>query len=233
MASTNQSALITDVVDVTPAWLTQTLRRTGTLDQGYVTAMAFDEQRTTSFSTVVRLHITYSHETQAPPHLFLKFSRPTRSVSVPEHGWEVKFYTDLAPAMLHGPVVRCYDAMFSPELGRLHLLLEDLSETHYPEPPSHLPPTFPQCQQIVDALAHLHSYWWERPPFALSGQQVPDEAEIYARVQENAQRATAFQAMLGDRLSNARPCNLPRCACGPTQTVPTPHIYPRDECRAR
>jgi thiamine kinase-like enzyme len=47
-------------------------------------------------------------------------------------------------------------------------------------------------------------HWWERPPFEIVGKRVPDGADIQERVRENTERSTAFQAMLGDRLSDER-----------------------------
>ncbi len=195
---------ITDLSQVTPAWLTATLQRAGYLADSQVSAIAFGEQRQTSFHTVVQMQVTYSHATAAPPHLFLKFSLPERQVQVAENGWEVKFYRDIASQMKGGPLIRCYDAVFSPPQKKLHLVLEDLTATHYAQEPSHLPPLLPDCERIVDALAEFHAAWWERPPFAVVGWQLPDETELAARIEGIHRRIHAFQAMLGDRLSGQR-----------------------------
>lgn len=195
---------ITTLSQITPAWLTATLQQAGCLADGQVRTIEFSEQRQTGFHTVVRLYVTYSQAATAPPHLFLKFSLPERQVRVAENGWEVKFYRDIASQMKGGPLIRCYDAVFSAQHKKLHLLLEDLTATHDAQEPSHLPPLLPDCERIVDALAQFHAAWWERPPFAVAGWQLPDDTELAARIDGLSRRFHAFQAMLGDRLSTER-----------------------------
>jgi thiamine kinase-like enzyme len=203
MDAVPQTDVITSIEEITPNWLTAVLQRHNP-HYPSVASVAIDAPRTTNFSIVVRLHLTYQHPTTAPRSLFLKFSQPTRSVGVPETGHEVTFYTHVAPALPNAPLVRCYDASFAPRLGKLHVLLEDLTETHVPEVPSHVPPSLPRCEQIVDALAHIHSLSWEKPPFALIGAQLLDAAAIAQRVETLTQRTHAFQTFLGDALSDER-----------------------------
>lgn len=200
----SDAMLITDLSQVTPPWLTATLRRAGALGDGEVVAVTAGSPRTTSFSTIVHLHLRYDGPTAGPAGLVLKYSLPTRPVQVAEQGWEVRFYTRLAPALAGGPLLRCYDAVFAPEQGRIHLLLEDLSATHEAGEASHLPPTEPRCRQIVDALAQVHARWWGRPPLEIAGQALLSDATIAERTAALAARAAAFQEMLGDRLSPER-----------------------------
>jgi hypothetical protein len=197
-------APITDIRQVTPAWLTGALRAAQVLDDAVVTAVRFEEPWRTSFSVVTRVHAAYSRAVTAPASFFLKFSQAVRPVSVPERGWEVLFYRSVAPLVAGNALVRCYDAVFSPQEQRLHLLLEDLTETHFPEMPSHLPPTYATCERIVAALAQIHASFWSRPPFHLSGQGVLTESDLQQRVQMLSERTNAFMAMLGDRLGDER-----------------------------
>jgi hypothetical protein len=115
----------------------------------------------------------------------------------------VLFYKFVAPGT-SAHLLHCYDAAFSPELCRLHLLLEDVSDTHYSEPPSQLPPTQENCELIVRALADIHASWWEKPPWHVIGSSFPDRAEVDRRIQEVSARIALFTNFLGDRLSAKR-----------------------------
>ena len=196
------SHLITNLRDVNPQWLTDVLRRAGVLRGGSVTDIA-TEVGSTSFCTTARLRVTYSPHAAGPARLFLKFSLPAHPVSTPESGAEVLFYREVAPRMA-GPLARCFDAEFSVEHHRLHVLLEDLSDTHFSEPPSQLPPARDQCFGIVDAVAVLHAAWWERPPWEVLGSGPPDQAVIDARIADVRTRTERFVDYLADRLSPER-----------------------------
>jgi hypothetical protein len=196
------SPLITSLSEITPLWLTGVLRRAGALRRGSVVGIA-TEVGSTSFCTTTRLRVTYAPDAAGPERLFLKFSLPEHPVSTPEGGAEVLFYHHVAPRT-PGPLARCFDAVFSAERGRLHVLLEDLSDTHFVEPPSQLPPTGDRCFGIVDAVAWLHAAWWERPPWAVLRLRPPDRPAIDARIADVRGRIERFMDFLGDRLSPER-----------------------------
>jgi thiamine kinase-like enzyme len=193
--------LITSLEQITPAWLTRVLRRSRLINTASVAEVSFDSD-VTSFSVVAHLRISYTRKSEAPDRLFLKFSKPVHPVSTPEGGWEVAFYKAVAP---HTPnVLRCYDAVFSAEQRKLHLLLEDVSVTHYSEPPSQLPPTRRNCELIVQALADVHAAWWERPPWDAIGLSLPDQVEVDRRINDVSDRIARFTNFLGDRLTEKR-----------------------------
>ena len=202
MERTPRSPLITSLTEVTPQWLTGVLRRSGALRDGSVVGIEADVG-STSFCTTARLRVTYAPEAAGPERLFLKFSLPEHPVSTAESGAEVLFYHHVAPRA-PGPLVRCFDTVFAAERGRLHVLLEDLSDTHFVEPASQLPPTSDHCFGIVDAVARVHAAWWERPPWAVLGLPPPDRPAIEARIADVRGRVERFEAFLGDRLSPER-----------------------------
>ena len=202
MERTPESPLVTQLGDVTPQWLTDALRRSGVLRHGSVIGIT-SEAGSTSFCTTARLRVTYSSEGAGPGRLFLKFSLPEHPVSTPESGAEVLFYRHVAPRTA-GPLVRCFDAVFSAERGRLHVLLEDPSDTHFSEPPSQLPPRRDHCFGMVDAIAAVHAAWWERPPWEVLGLRQPDQPVIDARIADVRGRIGRFVDFLGDRLSPER-----------------------------
>lgn len=193
--------LITSLEQVNAAWLTRVLRRSRLLNTASVAEVSYDSY-VTSFSIIAHLRIAYTRSVEAPDLLFLKFSKPVHPVSTPEAGWEVAFYKSVGP---HTPnVLRCYDAVFSADQHKLHLLLEDVSLTHYSELPSQLPPARRHCELIVQALADIHAAWWERPPWDVIGWSLPDEAEVERRIKDVSNRIARFINFLGDRLTENR-----------------------------
>ena len=157
--------VIRDIQQATPAWLSERLQAAGCLT-GAVREVQVLNSAQTNVSRVYHLSLRYavgSDTRQAPLRLFLKLPSPTFT-------WadkEVDFYTLVAPAMAAEdpealPFLRCYDAAFDPTSSLSHLLLEDLSETHYAlDGP--VPLSLDLCRCVVDAFARLHAYWWEHP----------------------------------------------------------------------
>lgn len=186
--------VLTSFEQVTPEWLTGVLRACGALTQGDVISIE-KKVAETNTAQVAQLQIAYSEGTPetAPARLFLKFADRRR---------EVDFYSVIAPATDNPPTLDCYDVAYSDELNRAHMLLEDVSKTHA-EPVKALPPTRPQYESMLDALASFHAQWWEHP--RLSG----DLAEIGGAVREFVfsvaqERFGAFVDFLDDRLSVSR-----------------------------
>ncbi|MDQ3703474.1 MAG: aminoglycoside phosphotransferase family protein [Chloroflexota bacterium] len=116
---------------------------------------------------------------------------------------EVCFYSVLAPAMPEVPTVRCFDAKYDPGSGKGHLLLEDLSQTHY-VPPRRYPPPEPVCTQAIDVLARLHAHWWMDPRLGTEIGRRPDYGAPGGWADTAGRAVTAFLAFLGDRLSTDR-----------------------------
>lgn len=128
--------VITDIQQVTPAWLGERLRENGYLPHGTVVQIDELEAAQSSVSRVYYLGIRYAGgdgETAAPPRLFLKLPNP----GLTRGDREVEFYRAIAPAMSEAypaaelPFLRCYDAAYAEDSGRSHLLLEDASATHF------------------------------------------------------------------------------------------------------
>jgi thiamine kinase-like enzyme len=83
---------------------------------------------------------------------------------------EVAFYQFVQDKRVDLPMlVPCYDAAYSDESGMSHLLLADLSATHItPVTRAQLlaeetMPSWEHLEQMVDAIAGFHAYWWEHP----------------------------------------------------------------------
>jgi thiamine kinase-like enzyme len=190
--------LTTDMEQVTPDWLTEVLQERGCLDRGQVVTVK-KSPRTTNTSVTSRLEMTYSADapSSAPPWLFLKISKSDfRSNLYTSHRKEVEFYNTIAPAMVDPPTARCYDAVYSPETDQAHILLEDLSETHY-RVSDPLPPLMPQCEQALDCLARLHAFWWENPRL---GKDYGALLDVQTFIQAFGMWLPGFLDFAGDRL---------------------------------
>src|SRR5262249_61757705 len=109
----------------------------------------------------------------------------------------------LAPQTPGPPIVRCYDAAFSPASGHGYLLLDDLAETHS-HPIWPLPPSVPSCEQAIDSLAMLHAKWWDRPELGKGIGRILDQSGVGERMGGIAQQFSGFADFLGGRLCGER-----------------------------
>jgi thiamine kinase-like enzyme len=158
--------VLTGVEQATPDWLTALLRERDVLRHGRVVSVR--NRATTSINSLsYHLELGYSDDApaDAPRRLFLKMSKE------PEWGKEeVEFYRFVQDKRAGLPMlVPCYDAVYSVDDGNSHIVLNDLSATHV------TPVTRPQLlagdtmpsqehlEQMVDAIAGFHAYWWEHP----------------------------------------------------------------------
>jgi thiamine kinase-like enzyme len=199
--------LITDGHQATPTWLTAVLRESGHLPQGHVVDVQ-PQPSPKAVSLIIPLQVRYSEDAPnaAPSRFILKISKPFLNNERPK---EIAFYQSIANRVTNLPIIRCYQAVYSPDVGQFHVLLEDLSETHFPHPPSQLPPLKAYSEQIVDALARLHAFWWDDARVGKQIGTLPAEATAQSDVAtELAQWAEKtlpdFADFLGDRLSEER-----------------------------
>jgi len=116
---------------------------------------------------------------------------------------EVFVYNTLKNAMNDPPVVPCFDASYSPDSHRSHLLLKDLSDSHF-QPEIPIPPSKRHCELCVETLAQFHAFWWEHPSLGVEIGKLFDKeslAELAALVRKDL---SAFIDALGDRLAANR-----------------------------
>ena len=186
--------VITNADQVDPEWLTHVLRERGALPRGRAVAL-LQQAHTSNNASVARLEVDYSEDalSSAPRRLFLKLGR--RRI-------EVEFYNRIAPTMADSPAPRCYDAAYSPETGRSHLLFDDLSATHV-VPEGAVPPPLGGTERLVDALAAFHAHWWQHPRLLLDIGEIAEDVPGYV-VGVARDAYPGFADFLGDRLSDAR-----------------------------
>jgi hypothetical protein len=85
----------------------------------------------------------------APRSITLKTGLPERTGA----GWnagrhEVRFYKEIAAAMSARLVPECFDAAWDADTNAWHLLLEDLTDSHFTLGNWPLPPTLAECERI-------------------------------------------------------------------------------------
>ncbi|MGH2354518.1 MAG: oxidoreductase family protein [Chloroflexota bacterium] len=193
--------------EVSPAWLTTVLRRAGALPRG--TVLAVESRRNAAFNSfTTHLALTYdaSAPSSSPLRLLLKRSRP-EAWAVEAGAREVAFYTTVMPLGDHPPmVVPCYAAEYDAASGESFVLLRDLSDTHEAPltrdqqlTPGQNVPSAAHLEQVVDALARFHAYWWEHPRLgqgiAQVGKWFRDQASYERLVQRGA---TSWAALVRD-----------------------------------
>lgn len=203
----NSQFLITDIKQITPTWLSGVLNMSGYLPSGEIVKLQAETWKQTNLSVLVRVRATYSLDMSPllPEKFLLKYTKPdlTSNKARIRSKSEFDFYSLVASKMLKSPVPICYDSYYSSELGKTHLLLDDLSETHiqaqYP-----LYPTVQQCEQNIDTLAQFHMHWWNNPNLGYTLGRKPSDQKLESRFQALKSQYDEFSKYLGDRLSDER-----------------------------
>jgi thiamine kinase-like enzyme len=187
--------------------VTDVLRRAGVLDDCRVSDVRVASSRATILSRIIRLRLTYDNATpHAPSSIILKTGLPDRVDKTWASGrQEVAFYENVGRATPAGLVPLCFEAAWDEATNAWHLLLEDLTETHTTPTRWPLPPSKPQCEQIVNAWARFHAAWWDDPRLGHSVGTWTSEREDAAALQRLfADRYHPFADRLGDRLPQER-----------------------------
>lgn len=165
--------------------LTHILKQKGTLKNGSVIGVSSSD---TAFnkgyvSRVTRLKLEYSADAEGmlPASLFLKMMRDDVHPELRKAGrHEVEFYQVMESQSHAVAIPTIYSAEID-DSDQSHILMQDLSETHF-QKPLPLPPSNRHCEQIVEALAKLHAHWWNSPKLGSSfGQRYTAEAAEAAR----------------------------------------------------
>lgn len=206
--------VITNAEQVTPQWLTETLTSAGALQRGEVTAI---ERDSASFnkgylSNIATLKVSYSAEAAGtrPAHLFLKMTKPDLHPELLSRSLhEVEFYQAVAGAEVSADAKawaggglatpHCYAASYDDASHLSHLLLDDLSQTHF-QRPQPLPPSNQHCQLIMESLAQVHAQWWHSPRLGKEIGQPLTPAAAAASHQRLVDTLPGFMDYLGDGL---------------------------------
>lgn len=209
----------TNLGEITPAWLTNTLHQTASGRQARVSAVEWEiigEER--GFTGVVaRLALRYAEEVTGeagPASLIAKFPMAARGAQSAYRATqerdlnarrsyyarcarEVRFYCEIAP---QGPVIapRCFYAGADDTTLMIAMLLEDVRATHEGDVLVGCSPDEAGC--VLDPLARFHARWWgadRAQTFAWLPRWGGDPAAQQARYE---QRFPRFLERYGDRL---------------------------------
>ncbi len=169
--------VITNLDQVSTAWLTGVLRRSGALTRGAVAEYDMNAGRG-NWSSNCALHLRYAADAQGerPARLFLKLVNTDLGDGEFFGPSEVDYYTRDYVDAPAAPLLRCYDAAWSPALQRYHVLLEDVSETHVNA--SEKQPTLVYGLALAEGLAALHARWWGGERLAEAGAPIHDAGHI-------------------------------------------------------
>ncbi|MEI2689068.1 MAG: hypothetical protein V9H69_04890 [Anaerolineae bacterium] len=168
--------VVTSFEQVTPHWLTAVLSRSGALTHGAVASFDVVDGRG-NWLTNARLDVTYTADAQGerPQRLFLKMVDADDDEE-PFDDSEVTYYARDYVDVPDAPLLRCYDAAWSPALLRYHLLLEDVSASHVEARAKE--PTLSYGLALAEALATLHARWWGAPGLAAAGAAMHSASHI-------------------------------------------------------
>jgi hypothetical protein len=146
------------------------LRRAGVLGEACIGSVTVTNSFPKLRSLTRRLRLDYEGPAgDAPVSLILKMGH-LDATGRPSHANrnEIAFYRDVAPALPVGLVPRCFEAVDATDTSTWHLLLEDLTDSHFIATEWPLPPSFEQCDAMVQPLAGIHAAWWDHPRLGVS-----------------------------------------------------------------
>jgi len=197
--------IITDEKEITPILIEEILHQTISLEQVEVRGIKMDRTQSTNTSNICFIKVKYSNESPktAPKRLFLKMS----NLSFPERGKrEVIFYNMVSNHMGALPLIPCYDAKYNENTGRSHILLKDLSKTHFrTEYP--IPPTNINCKKHIEGFAKLHALMWDDERLEEFAPKSKDHWSKYfdyeKEVKDQKKLVQNFLDFMGDRISKS------------------------------
>jgi hypothetical protein len=191
---------------IRPDRLTEVLRRAGALGSDQISSVEILHSRSTVLSRIIRLRLVYDGDAaKAPSTLIFKTGLPER---LGNENWdagrqEVAFYADVANKM-SALVPRCFEAAWDPQTRAWHLLLEDLTDSHFIATVWPLPPTREECESVIRARARFQATWWDDPRLGVSVGAWVDDTGMERNLQRFAEQVRLFSDRVGDRLPRER-----------------------------
>lgn len=160
--------VITSIDQVSTLWLNSVLVESGALTHGGVESFASSAGQG-NWSAHARISVQYSDNAKGllPKRLFLKMVNTDLGDGESFDDSEVTYYARDYADVRNAPLLRCYSAKYSKELGRYHILLDDVSETHIKS--AEKEPTREYGLVLARGLAVLHARWWGANQLARAG----------------------------------------------------------------
>jgi thiamine kinase-like enzyme len=191
---------------VRPERLTEALRRSGALCGGRVCNAAVMNSFRKLRSHTLRLRLDYEDRIgDAPVSVILKMGhldtdgRPSYT-----NRHEIAFYRDVARLCPGRLAPHCFQVVEATGSTAWHLLLEDLTDSHFIATEWPLPPTLEQCENIVQAQARFHAAWWDDPRLGVSVGSWRDARTLDRDLQSFAQKFAQFMDRFGEIMPSER-----------------------------
>jgi hypothetical protein len=145
--------------------LTEVLRQDGALGSGCACDVEVVSGIRKLRSHTFRVRLGYQGPAANPPTSVILKKGHLDSAGSPSYAnrRELAFYQEVAPALPERLVPHYFEIAELTEARPWHLLLEDLTESHFIATEHPLPPTFLQCKSIVQAWGRLHAALWDDP----------------------------------------------------------------------
>jgi hypothetical protein len=169
--------VITSVDQITVEWLTTVLSNSGALAHGAVTSFELGTGQG-NWSENANLALSYTDKARGtlPQRLFLKMVDADTGDDEYFGDSEVTYYTRDYVDVANAPLLRCYDAAYSEQLHRYHILLDDVSETHIEA--AGREPTLEYGLALAEGLAAQHARWWGAKRLAEAGAPIHSAEHI-------------------------------------------------------
>lgn len=192
--------------EITPMIIQELLRKSKSLEHVEVKGIKITRTFSTLTSNICLIKVNYSNKSHiiAPKSLFLKMSREDYfNPEVIKN--EVVFYNTVASQKGVLPIIPCYDAKFDENTGRSHIILEDVSKTHF-QTDWPIPPTNINCERHIEGLAKLHAFWWdnERLEEIMDKNDWIKHFDYEKEVKKKERLLQEFLNFIGNRISKPR-----------------------------
>jgi hypothetical protein len=140
---------------ISSQWLTNRLCRNEHLPKGEVVSVNIKARHKHHFA----LEVDYSDDAPGflPRDFILKWYSDRYGIR------EGVFFDEIVPAMNAPPVPPCYDVNVDWKTGQTHILLKDLSATHYVPSPPYRSLGREEFERVVRAYVEIHAHWWDPP----------------------------------------------------------------------
>ncbi|HEV8369438.1 MAG TPA: phosphotransferase [Pyrinomonadaceae bacterium] len=183
-----------------PHQLTQLLYDCDALSCGSVTEVRLDKQVDTIVSTLTFLVVTYSPDASPALPERLLFKQPLRNENELAEIFchELDFYSRLAPEISSPPILPWYLTT-----AKGDLILQDLRASHT-SPTWPLLPSPSESVQTVEALAEVHTRWWEDSSLGVKVGSNHTADSLSSMVSGVTALLPGFCDAAGDDLSNAQ-----------------------------
>jgi hypothetical protein len=200
--------LISAIDQITPEWLTALLHSQQLLPNRNDHVLQIEVKPAhTPISALAYLTVTYSKDVPKtlPSRFFLKYTNRESVLNLVDMGRaEIEFYARFPKLMPNPPVVACFSAEYDTNNGHFQLLLEDVSVNYLSYPASQLAPTLRETEQILEALARWHAFWWGHPLLNTNLANFSVEVELNELTTQATSLFKNWAAFMSDRLSPER-----------------------------